>query len=153
MARKKRKVRADFRKNRGVRARDKQGTHRLADETSSLADAPQGERVSGKGDVSRKRTLAGGEIIEDDSGTWVLPDFDRAVCRLGRVLRGQGLHNVVRAEQGAIYPRAAPRYGVWGRPGRSGRRVLVANVARVLIVRRAAEPRLKPNLIDRFLVS
>src|SRR3989304_2304923 len=109
MARKKRKVRADFRKNRGVRARDKQGTHRLADETSSLADAPQGERVSGKGDVSRKRTLAGGEIIEDDSGTWVLPDFDRAVCRLGRVLRGQGLRNVVRDEQGAIYQCATRR--------------------------------------------
>jgi len=64
MARKKRKVRADFRKNREVRARDKQGIHRLVDDNSSLADAPQGERVSGKGDISRKRTLAGGEIVE-----------------------------------------------------------------------------------------
>src|SRR5262245_65721934 len=98
MSRKKRKVRADFRKNREVRARDRQSVHRLTDEESALADAPQGERLSGKGDISRKRTLAGGEIIEDDAGTLVLPEVDRDVCRLGRVLRVQGLVNIVREE-------------------------------------------------------
>jgi ribosome biogenesis GTPase / thiamine phosphate phosphatase len=190
MSRKKRKVRADFRKNREVRARDKQGTHRLSDETSPLADAPQGERVSGKGDISRKRTLAGGELVEDDSGSRVLPDFDRSVCRLGRVLRGQGLHSMVRDEAGAIYQcatrrllktlatdqrhvviagdvvwfrpeggdqgiieRVEPRHGVLSRTSRGRRHVLVANVDQVLIVTSAAEPRMKPNLIDRFLMS
>ncbi len=190
MSRKKRKVRADFRKNREVRARDKQGIHRLVDDTSSLADAPQGERVSGKGDISRKRTLAGGEIVEDESGTWVLPDFDRETCRLGRVLRGQGLHSIVRDEQGTLYQcatrrllktlatdqrhvviagdvvwfrpegsdqgiieRVELRHGVLSRTSRGRQHVLVANVDQVLIVMSAAEPRLKPNLIDRFLVS
>jgi ribosome biogenesis GTPase len=190
MAGKKRKVRADFRKNREIRARDKQGIHRLVDETSSLADAPQGERVSGKGAISRKRTLAGGEIVEGDSGMSVLPDFDRSVCQLGRVLRGQGLHSTVCDEMGAIYQcatrrllktlatdqrhvvvagdvvwfrpegsdqgiieRVEPRHGVLSRTSRNRRHVLVANVDQVLIVTSAAEPRMKPNLIDRFLVS
>lgn len=190
MSRKKRKVRADFRKNREVRARDKQSIQRLTDDESSLADAPQGERVSGKGDLSRKRTLAGGEIIEDESGTWVLPDFDRSVCRQGRVLRGQGLHSIVRDEDGALYrcatrrllktlstdqrhvviagdvvwfrpegdgegmiERVEPRHGVLSRTSRGRQHVLVANVDQVLIIASAAEPRLKPNLIDRFLVS
>jgi ribosome biogenesis GTPase len=190
MSRKKRKVRADFRKNREVRARDKQGIHELVDDESRHVDAPQGERVSGKGDISRKRTLAGGEIIESESGTLVLPDFDRETCRLGRVLRGQGLHSIVCDEQGTNYQcatrrllktlatdqrhvviagdvvwfrpegsnqgiieRVEPRHGVLSRTSRSRQHVLVANVDQVLIVMSAAEPRLKPNLIDRFLVS
>jgi len=187
---KKRKFRADFRKNREVRARDKQGIHRLTDDDSSAGDAPQGERVSGKGDISRKRTVAGAEIVEGDSGTLVLPEIDRATCRLGRVLRGQGLHNIVCDEQGAIYQcatrrvlktlatdqrhvviagdvvwfrpeggeqgiieRVEPRHGVLSRTSRSRQHVLVANVDQVIVVTSAAEPRLKPNLIDRFLVS
>ncbi|MGD9635057.1 MAG: ribosome small subunit-dependent GTPase A, partial [Pirellulales bacterium] len=109
MSRKKRKVRADFRKNREVRARDKQGIHRLVDDESPAADAPLGERVSGKGDITRKRTLAGAEIVEDESGTLVLPDVDRSICRLGRVLRSQGLHNLVRDESGAVFQCATRR--------------------------------------------
>jgi ribosome biogenesis GTPase len=190
MSRKKRKVRADFRKNREVRARDKQGVHRLTDENSPNADAPHGERVSGKGDISRKRTVAGGEIVEDESGSWVLLDVDKSVCRLGRVLRSQGLHNLVRDESGTLFrcatrrllktlstdqrhvviagdnvwfrpegdgegmiERVEPRHGVLSRTSRSRQHVLVANVDQMLIVASAAEPRIKPNLIDRFLVS
>jgi ribosome biogenesis GTPase / thiamine phosphate phosphatase len=190
MSRKKRKVRADFRKNREVRTRDKQGIHRLLDENSSAANAPQGERISGKGDISRKRTVAGGEMIEDESGTWMLPDVDREVCRLGRVLRSQGLHSLVRDDDGSVFQcatrrllktlsvdqrhvviagdvvwfrpegsdqgiieRVEPRRGILSRTSRGRQHVLVANVDQVLIVTSAAEPRLKPNLVDRFLVS
>lgn len=190
MSRKKRKVRADFRKNREVRARDKQGIHRLTDENSSAIDAPLGERVSGKGDISRKRTVVGAEIIEDETGSWVLPDVDKSVCRIGRVLRSQGLHNLVRDENGVLFrcatrrllktlstdqrhvviagdnvwfrpegdgegmiERVEPRHGVLSRTSRSRQHVLVANVDQMLIVASAAEPRIKPNLIDRFLVS
>jgi ribosome biogenesis GTPase / thiamine phosphate phosphatase len=190
MSRKKRKVRADFRKNREVRTRDKQGIHRLLDENSSAANAPQGERISGKGDISRKRTVAGGEMIEDESGTWMLPDVDREVCRLGRVLRSQGLHSLVRDDDGTVFQcatrrllktlsvdqrhvviagdvvwfrpegsdqgiieRVEPRRGILSRTSRGRQHVLVANVDQVLIVTSAAEPRLKPNLVDRFLVS
>src|SRR5262245_29533735 len=189
MSRKKRKVRADFRKNREVRARDKKfGSERV--ESDSLADAPRGERVSGKGDISRKRILAGGEIIEDDAGTMVLPDVDRSICRIGRVRRVQGLLSVVRDEAGnmfqcatrrllktlatdlrhvvaagdvvwfrpegkdeGIIERVEPRRGVVSRTSRGRQHVLVANVDQLIIVTSAAEPRLKPNLIDRLLVT
>ncbi|HEY4234816.1 MAG TPA: ribosome small subunit-dependent GTPase A [Lacipirellulaceae bacterium] len=191
MARKKPKVRADFRKNRAARARDKTFAQQLTDkESAGDDDAPRNERVSGKGDISRKRTLAGAEIVEDASGTLVLPEIDREVCRLGRVLRGQGLHSLVRGEDGSIFQcatrrllktlatdqrhvvvagdvvwfrpegesqgiieRIEPRRGVLSRTSRSRRHVLVANVDQVVIVTSAAEPRLKPNLIDRYLVS
>src|SRR5438874_746410 len=98
MAKKKGKLRTDFRKNRGARPRAKDFSRELAGSDSPV-DAPHGERISGKGDISRKRTLAGGEVIEDETGTHVLPDVDRTVCRLGRILRVQGLLSVVGDEQ------------------------------------------------------
>ena len=49
--------------------------------------------------------------------------------------------------------RVEPRHGVLSRTSRGRQHVLVANVDQMLIVTSAAEPRLKPNLIDRFLVS
>jgi ribosome biogenesis GTPase len=190
MSKKKRKVRADFRKNREARAREKHRVDRLADGDSTEVDAPRAERVSGKGDIARKRTVAGAEIVEDDAGTVVLPDVDREVCRLGRVLRVQGLLSVVRDENGSLYQcatrrllktlatdqrhvvaagdvvwfrpegqsegiieRVEPRRGVVSRTSRNRQHVLVANVDQLIIVTSAAEPRLKPNLIDRLLVT
>ncbi len=190
MARKKQKVRADFRKNRTVRARGHQQTRDLVDEDSAANAAPRNERVSGKGDISRKRTLAGAELVESESGLLLLPEIDRNVCRLGRVLRGQGLHSIVCDQQGTLYQcatrrllktlatdqrhvvvagdivwfrpegsdqgiieRVEPRHGVLSRTSRSRQHVLVANVDQMLIVTSAAEPRIKPNLIDRYLVS
>ncbi|HEX5471499.1 MAG TPA: ribosome small subunit-dependent GTPase A [Lacipirellulaceae bacterium] len=187
---KKRKVRADFRKNREARARNKHHIERLVDEESLAVDAPSSERISGKGDISRKRTIAGGEIIEDDAGTLVLPDVDRNVCRLGRALRVQGLLSVVRGDDDRIFQcatrrllktlatdkrhvvaagdvvwfrpegkdegiieRVEPRRGVVSRTSRGRQHVLVANVDQLVIVTSAAEPRLKPNLIDRLLVT
>ena len=188
MAGKKRKVRADFRKNRTVRARDKRTTSQLTDENAAANDAPQGERISGKGQLARRRTVSG-EIVEDDSGTVVLPDVDVATCRLGRVLRGQGLLSVVCDEAGGVWrcatrrllktlsteqrqvvaagdvvwfrpegkdegviERVEPRRGILSRTSRGRQHVLVANVDQIVIVTSAAEPRLKPNLIDRVLV-
>lgn len=190
MAHKKRKVRADFRKNREVRARDKRFGHDASDEESSANDAPRGERISGKGDISRRRTVAGAEIVEDDAGTHVLPDIDREVCKLGRVLRVQGLVSIVRDDTGkafqcatrrllktlstdqrhvvaagdivwfrpegeteGIIERVEPRHGVVSRTSRGRQHVLVANVDQLVIVTSAAEPRIKPNLIDRLLVT
>src|SRR3954453_15772914 len=190
MSPKKRKVRADFRKNRVARARDKNFNRELADSNSPV-DAPHGERISGKGDISRKRTLAGGEVVENESGMHVLPDVDRTVCRLGRVLRVQGLLSIVRDEENSaifectirrilktlttdkrhvvaagdivwfrpegkrdgIIERVELRHGVVSRTSRGLQHVLVANVDQLIIVMSAAEPRLKPNLIDRMLVT
>jgi ribosome biogenesis GTPase len=187
---KKRKVRADFRKNREVRARDKNISHDLSDSGARAADAPHGERVSGKGRISRKRTVAGADFVEDDDGVHVLPEVDRDVCHLGRVLRVQGLHSIVRDENGrefscatrrilktlatdqrhvvaagdvvwflpegeiqGVIERVEPRHGVVSRTSRGRQHVLVANIDQLVIVTSAAEPRLKPNLIDRLLVT
>jgi hypothetical protein len=189
MSKKKRKLRTDFRKNREVRARDKHIEHDSSDESRTV-DAPKGERISGKGAISRKRTVANAEIIEDDAGTHVLPEIDRSICRLGRVLRVQGLVSIVRDDSGAtfqcatrrllktlstdqrhvvaagdivwfrpegehegIIERVEPRHGVVSRTSRGRQHVLVANVDQLVIVTSAAEPRIKPNLIDRLLVT
>jgi ribosome biogenesis GTPase / thiamine phosphate phosphatase len=186
---KKRKPRTDFRKNRQVRARGKDYSRELAGSDSPV-DAPHGERVSGKGHISRKRTVAGAEIVEDDAGTHVYLDVDRTVCRLGRVLRVQGLISIVCDDTGktfqcatrrllktlatdqrhvvaagdvvwfrpegseeGIIERVEPRRGIVSRTSRGRQHVLVANVDQLIIVTSAAEPRIKPNLIDRLLVT
>lgn len=189
MSKKKRKLRTSFRKNRTVRTRDKD-VRQPSDDDSADGDQPFGERISGKGDISRKRTVAGGEVVEDDSGTVVLPEVDTAICRLGRVLRGQGLFSAVRDDGGHVFQcatrrllktlstdqrhvvvagdvvwfrpegtdegiieRVEPRRGVVSRTSRGRQHVLVANVDQLVIITSAAEPRLKPNLVDRLLVT
>ena len=55
-------------------------------------------------------------------------------------------------EEGLI-ERIEPRSGVLSRSSRDRQHVLVANVEQMVIVASAAEPDLKPHLIDRFLVA
>lgn len=102
MSGKKRKVRADFRKNRAVRPRDKtwsQGVDPHADEVADLATR---QNISGKGELTRKRTLAGAEVHQGDEGAELLPGVDRDLCRLGSVLRVQGLVNLVQLDDGQV---------------------------------------------------
>jgi len=189
MARKKNKVRASFRKNREVRTRENDLTSRYGDE--DIEDDVQHERVSGKGSLSRKRTVAGADVVEDESGNLsVMPEIDPAVCTPGRVLRVQGLVSIVRDDQGNLYScatrrllktlstdqrhvvaagdrvwfraegegegiieRVEPRQGVLSRTSRGRQHVIVANVDQIVVVASAAEPRIKPNLIDRYLMT
>lgn len=74
-----RKVRVDFRKNRGKAARDKsQWTRSLRDDTNKAQDADKSELVRAKGALSRKRT-----IIENDT------DWDTLIQ--GTVVHMRGL--------------------------------------------------------------
>ena len=187
MARKKQKVRANFRKNRNVRVRQNDLTSATDDQSDDVA---RSQSVAGKGDLTRKRTVADAEIVADDSGEAVLPAIDPSLCRQGRVLRVQGLVSVVAMDDGptrncatrrllktlstdqrhvvaagdrvwvrpegdreGIIERVEPRRGVLSRTSRGRQHVIVANVDQVLIVASAAEPRLKPNLIDRYLIA
>ena len=52
-----------------------------------------------------------------------------------------------------IIERVEPRHGVLCRTSRGRQHVLVANVDQLLIISSAAEPTVKPHLIDRFLVT
>jgi ribosome biogenesis GTPase len=191
MAKKKRQVRADFRKNRSDRAREKNWEFKAAAGDRELEDAQTRQSVSGKGELSRKRTVADAELAEDDAGAVVvLPAVDPAVCRLGTVLRVQGLVSIVRLDTGTlrscatrrllktlatdqrhvvaagdrvwvrpegaaegIIERVEPRRGVLSRTSRGRQHVVATNVDQVIIVASAAEPRLKPHLVDRYLLT
>ena len=188
MSHKKKKIRTSFRKNREVRTRENDLTKQFGD--ADAEDHLKHERISGKGALSRKRTIAGGEVIEDEAGTYVLPDVDTTLCRQGRVLRVQGLVSIVRDQAGELFScatrrllktmsteqrhvvaagdhvwfrpegtgegiieRVEPRHGLLSRTSRGRQHVLVANVDQMIIVTSAAEPRIKPNLIDRYLLT
>lgn len=97
-------------------------------------------------------------IVEADDGTryecavrqvvWSIAADDRTVVVAGdRVLiRPEG------ERQGAV-ERVEERHGVLTRKVKTQKHVIVANVDQVLIVASAAEPNLKPSLIDRYLIS
>ena len=191
---KKKKIRADFRKNRGVRARRSDWTRQFDQHGFEEEDPQQHERLSGKGELTRKRTVHGTQLdTGDEPGFDVHLDVDEKSCRHGRVLSVHGLASKVEDEQGKIYhcatrrllktlatdqrhvvsagdrvlfraventdpaegviQRVEPRYGSICRTSRGRQHIIVTNVDQLLIVSSAAEPRLKPNLIDRLLVA
>jgi ribosome biogenesis GTPase len=191
---KEKKIRADFRKNRSVRARCTDWTRKF-DEHGFKEEAPlQGERVSGKGELTRRRTVLSSETGSGDEPSFELQlDVDEAACRPGRVLSVHGLTSTVQGQDGRIYQcatrrllktlstdqrnvvaagdrvrfrpaedagqnegfiqRVEPRHGILSRAVRGRQQILVTNIDQLLIITCAAEPRLKPNLIDRMLVT
>ena len=78
----KRKVRVSFHKNRSARPRKNDWT-RAEDEAA--ADTNLSERVSGKGDLTRRRT-----VVAADESAQPLRDVDLSVCVAGRVLSTLG---------------------------------------------------------------
>ena len=202
------KIRTDFRKKHETRRRDHDLTRRYkTDDAGELDDEQQSERVSGKGELTRKRTIIGDAVEGDETGVGVHRDIDESLCRHGRVLSVHGRTCVVvdagpmQPNEGAEPPRKPgaerkrwncttrgvlrsmssdqrhivaagdrvvfmpqhddegvieriePRHGIISRTSRGQQHILVANVDLVLIVASAAEPSLKPNLIDRLLVT
>ena len=187
---KKRKIRTEFRKNREVRVRRGDLTKDFQDHGFEQDDSAQTERVSGKGSLSRKRTVVG-EQLDGEAGLSVLPEVDESTCLRGTVLSVGGLHSPVQSDDtGDVYQcatrrllktlstdqrhvlaagdrvlfrpasnlegiieRIEPRHGVLCRTSRGRQHVMVANIDLMLIVSSAAEPGLKPHLIDRLLVT
>jgi ribosome biogenesis GTPase / thiamine phosphate phosphatase len=191
---KKKKIRAEFRKNRSTRARLTDWTRRF-DEHGFQEETPlSSERVSGKGDLSRRRTIHAGLTEAGDQSPFDMAlEVDEAACRRGRVLSVNGLTSSIQAEDGQIHQcatrrllktlatdqrnvvaagdrvvfrpadglqanegfieRIEPRHGTISRAVRGRQQVLVTNIDQLLIVASAAEPRLKPNLIDRMLLT
>lgn len=96
-----RKVRVAFRKNRENRARPTNLTHDALEQIEAGTEQLAGdERVSGKGDLSRHRTVMGVEVDEDGN-------LQRAVdetCLAGRVLRSIGSNRCdVQTVEGRVY--------------------------------------------------
>lgn len=187
MAKDKKKIRANFRKNRAPRARLGDWANMEEDAADKIAG---GERISGKGELSRRRTVMGDDSGSDEAGFSVILNVDESICRRGRVLSVHGLASTVQAEDGSFFQcatrrllktlstdqrhvvtagdrvwfrpadelegiieRVEPRQTVLSRASRGRQHIIVTNVDQLLIIGSAAEPYLKPNLIDRFLVS
>ena len=103
---KSKKVRVDFRRNRNDRTRVGDWTrqyeeHGFEDETES-----PGERISGKGEISRRRTVIG-NVVEteeaDNHGFEIQPEIDESMVLPGRVLKVHGASSIVQAEDGRIF--------------------------------------------------
>ncbi|MEM6363635.1 MAG: ribosome small subunit-dependent GTPase A [Planctomycetota bacterium] len=203
MARKKSgKLRTSFRKKHQGRVREGDLTRefRQGDE-DGLADAIHSERLSGKGDLTRKRTIIGKASTPDDAaGLNVEFNPDNATLSRGRVLSVHGLQSKVMTDDGDVYACATrqvlkslstdqrhivvagdhvlfriqsrsggvdpselagdgmiesvlPRHGTLHRTSRGKQHILAANVDCVVIVATAAEPTLKPALIDRMILT
>ena len=83
MAKKKKRrttVRADFRKRQSTRTRENDLTRQFQDQSDKLEDSQTGERVSGKGRLTRKRTVAGA-AQENEAGFQVELEVDEARCK------------------------------------------------------------------------
>jgi ribosome biogenesis GTPase len=196
MAKKRRNVRATFRKGHDTSKRER-GLTRHFEVHGADSQQEHGDRVSGKGRLTRRRTVAGAEMTEDSSGQIVLPEVDRETCVLGRVLRVQGLVSRVLGDNGRLYAcatrqllkqlatnlrhvvaagdlvwvrpegptpeeglpqegiieRVEPRHGVLSRTSRNRQHLIATNIDLIVVVASVAEPRLKPNLVDRYLVT
>ena len=196
MAKKKKRrttVRADFRKRQSTRTRENDLTRQFEEKSDELEDSQTGERVSGKGRLTRKRTVLG-SAQEDEAGFQVELEVDEQNSLKGRVISVHGLDSFVRVADGTIYRctvrgvlkslatdlqhvvvagdhvaiqvggaghddeqavivRVDARRNQISRTSRKRQQVLVSNIDFVCIVASAAEPLLKPNLIDRYLIS
>ncbi|WP_149499877.1 ribosome small subunit-dependent GTPase A [Roseiconus lacunae] len=179
--------RVQFRKRYQGRVRDGDLTRQFnSGETESLADAVKNERVSGKGELTRKRTVAGANADRPTEAD----DKEDPTLISGRVICAHGLSNTVLADDGRRFDCAirqvlksisiegrgtvvagdrvrfraesedtgmiefvAPRHGVISRQSRGQQHIIAANVDHLLIVTSAAEPSLKPALVDRFLLT
>jgi ribosome biogenesis GTPase len=191
---KKKKIRAEFRKNRDVRTRASDWTQQYRDHGFEEEAPDHGERVSGKGELVRHRTICGDQVEDHTTpGFHVQLDVDETACIHGRVLCVLGLMSIVETEDGrqfscatrrllktlatdqrhvvvagdrvrfrpaknaeskeGVIERIEPRHGCICRAVRGRQHILVANVDQLAIIASAAEPNLKPNLIDRLLVA
>ena len=186
----KKKIRAEFRKKYESRTRQHDLTREFRRHGFDEDESARDERVSGKGRLTRKRTVIGEAVESDEAGLSVQLEVDESLCQQGRVLSVHGLKSSVQSDSGEVFRCATRRLlktlstdqrhvvaagdRVWFRPEGAGegfierieprravlcrtskgrQHVIVANVDQLLIVTSAAEPALKPQLIDRFLIT
>ncbi len=84
---KKKKARVQFRKNRGHAPSVPDLTHQVRTRGLEANDAPTSERVSGKGELSRYRTIVG---VEEDADGHLMRAIDETTTLEGRVVANRG---------------------------------------------------------------
>ena len=190
--RKKNKVRTDFRKRYGQRTRQGDLTRQFHEnENGDDVATPGSERLTGRGELAKKRTIRGENVdTSDDTGQSFVLDVDWNLCKPGRVLRVHGLNSFVQLDDGTVLScatrgllktigtelrhvvvagdqvavkqldqdsgviqRVEPRSGCISRTSRGRQHLIASNIQQLMIVTSCAEPHMKPNLIDRFLIT
>ncbi|WP_164104312.1 ribosome small subunit-dependent GTPase A [Candidatus Laterigemmans baculatus] len=185
------KLRAEFRKKHQGRVRKRDLTRKFHEgNETELDDVIQSERVSGKGELTRKRTVLGSDSAPDEAAGMSVRLDDGSTAIGGRVLSVHGLQSRVLGDDGRLYSCAVrqllkslstdqrhvvaagdrvvvrpesetsgmihsvqPRSSTLCRTSRGRQHVIVSNVDCLLIVVSAAQPDLKPGLVDRFLLT
>ncbi|WP_437186367.1 ribosome small subunit-dependent GTPase A [Planctomicrobium sp. SH668] len=172
------KSRVAFHKNRANRTRRTDLTRETFQDEDGAADLETGERVSGKGELNRFRTVV--DDVSDDAETISgriltavganqirVQGEDNAVylCSVRRVVRTrsrEGRNAVVAGDIVQFNPtsstegvieRVVERRSALSRISRNQAHTIVANVDQMVIVASVSEPFLKPGLIDRFVCS
>jgi len=185
------KIRIEFRKKHQSQARSADLTNDYAVDQEDI-DTVASQRVSGKGDQTRHRTVKGNLVDDDEPESLgqVQLDVDASQTLSGLVLRVHGRESIVRVDDGRIFRcavrrvlknlatdqrhvlvagdvvrllpeggeqawvvRIEPRRSTLSRTSKQRRHVIVANVDQLLMVTSAAQPSIKPNLIDRVLAT
>jgi ribosome biogenesis GTPase len=88
-----RKVRVDIKRNKQTRTRQQNLTQDMLTDLDSAADVENTERLSGKGKLSRRRT-----IVTDSETGQPVSDMKLLDCLTGRVLSFVGLNCVVQSD-------------------------------------------------------
>ena len=89
--------RAEFRKNRAVRARHSDWTQQFQAHGFHDEAPPHKQHVSGKGNLTRQRTVHAAEQAGGGNSSGLLLEVDSATCLTGRVLSVHGLTSSVQA--------------------------------------------------------
>jgi ribosome biogenesis GTPase len=158
--------------------------------SDDAGDQQQNERLSGRGELVKSRSVRGVSVDADASGQSIVLDVSDDQCVPGQVLRVHGLNSIVRLDSGrdltcstrgllktlgtdlrhvvvagdfvmvkeigtdqGVIQRVEPRRGCLSRTSRNRQHLIAANIQQCLIVTSCAEPGIKPNLIDRFLLT
>lgn len=89
------KIRVEFRKNRQNRRRQNDFTREVKTGEGDADDLSRDERLTGKGDLTRRRT-----ILAEEGEDGPRRAVDEAACLRGRVLSAIGLTSLVEADDG-----------------------------------------------------
>lgn len=184
------KTRIEFRKGHQGQRRERGLTEKYASSQEDI-DTQNSQRISGKGDLTRRRTVKADLVDPEHRDTIQSIQMETSDSTLdGRVLRVHGLESIVEladsrllrcavrrvlknlsttqrhvvvtgdivrvephgTNQGWIV-RIEPRSSELCRTSKNRRHVIASNIDQILLVTSAAEPSIKPNLIDRILAT
>ncbi|MDR0521441.1 MAG: ribosome small subunit-dependent GTPase A [Planctomycetaceae bacterium] len=174
------KVRVSFRKNRSERTRTSNWTRQFEEHGFEEERETAAERISGKGELSRKRTVAenipdaetplfSGRVLCVHGASIAVQTGDGRLfqCVMRRVLKTLqtderqpavagdrvGFRPAPNNETEGMIEHVEPRTNTIARTSKNRKHVIAANVDQVLIVASADQPELKPNLIDRMILT